>query len=102
MDFKSIEVCHGPSCGSHGGPKIKKILEETYKDSPVEITERLCCGRCEHYNTIVVDGQKISDLDPERLKEQFINDPLSAVKKAQKEDQEASDRLDDILQKDLF
>jgi len=102
MDIKSIEVCHGPSCGSHGGPRIKKILEETYKNSPVEITERLCCGRCEHYNTIVVDDQKISDLTPEHLKEQFIDDPLRAIKTAEKKDWEASDRLDVVLQEDIF
>ncbi|MDO8571590.1 MAG: (2Fe-2S) ferredoxin domain-containing protein [bacterium] len=97
MQFKKIEVCHGKSCGSHGGPKIKKILEETYAPSGVEITERLCCGRCEHFNTIVVDEQKISDLDPHTLTEQFIADPQRAVAEAQKKDQDASERLDAIL-----
>ncbi len=77
------------------------MLEQEYAKQGIEITETLCCGRCEHSCTIVVDEQPISDLSPENLKKNFIDDPNQAVKHAQEQDKKASAALDKLLSDDL-
>lgn len=101
LPFKKIGVCHGKTCGPAGASSIKKILEDTYGDS-VEITERLCCGRCDDHNSIVVDDTvTVSHLSPDALTEQFISDPQAAIDAAKIEEEKISAQLDAALANEL-
>lgn len=93
-----IEVCHGPTCGTHGAQRIKKILEDEYRD--VVIVERTCCGRCKFNNTIVVDDIAVSRLTPETLKKKFIDDPEQALEQAKKDEAEILKELNEFLESD--
>lgn len=100
--FKKIAVCHGKSCKPAGAAAIKKILEQEYLEQSVEITERECCGRCEHSCTIAVDDQLVSDLNPENLRTTFLDRTEEALSDARKRDQAARDNLDAILGDDFL
>lgn len=78
-----------------------KILEQKYAQQGVEITETLCCGRCEHSCTIVVDNQHVSDLSVENIKKNFLDNPCQAIADAKKNEAESSAALDRILSDDL-
>lgn len=99
-NIKKIQVCHGPTCGTHGAQKIKQILQEEYKDQSIEVVERECCGRCKYNNTIIVDDVAISRLSPENIKEEFIKDPASAIEKSKKEDLDSIIKLESFLASD--
>ncbi len=98
--MKKIGICHGPTCGTHGAQKIKKILEEEYKDQGIEIVERECCGRCKFNNTIVVDDIPVSRLSPENIREKFIKDPKQALEQAKKDEVEILKGLNEFLDSD--
>lgn len=97
MKIKKIEVCHGPTCGINGGRRIKKQLEEYFLKDTIEIVERECCGRCSYCNTIVVDGELVSELKPETLEETFLKNPEGAIKTSQEAFKKRMEKLDDIL-----
>lgn len=100
--FKKIGVCHGKTCGPAGAARIKKILEDEYGES-VEIVERLCCGRCDDHNSIVIDDSvTVSHLSPENVRESFITDPDAAIRCAREEEKKIQEQLDAALDGDLL
>ncbi|MBI4268528.1 hypothetical protein HY627_01705 [Candidatus Uhrbacteria bacterium] len=101
--FKKIGVCHGKTCGPAGAAKIKKILEDTYRSDGVEVVERLCCGRCDDHNSIVVDDAvTVSHLSPDTLSQKFISRPDAAIADAKTEEEKIQRDLDAALEADLL
>lgn len=78
------------------------MLEQEYAQQGVEITETLCCGRCEHSCTIVADSQHVSDLSAENLKKNFLDNPDKALADAKKREAESLAALDNILSDDTL
>lgn len=103
MNYKKIGVCNGKTCGPAGAAQIKKILKDTYNTHGIEVTERLCCGRCENNNSIVIDDDvTISHLSPGTLKERFIDRPDVAIAEAREEEKRIREELDHALEADLL
>lgn len=101
--FKKIGVCHGKTCGPAGARTIKRLLEDEYAADGVEITERLCCGRCDDHNSIVIDDAvTVSHLSPATLFEAFINRPADAIADAKAEEEKIKKELDAALEADLL
>ena len=95
--LKKIAVCHGKSCSQKGAHRILRILEEYGAPKGIKITERKCCGRCEHSCTIVANDQPISDLSPENLKKNFLDNPEQAINDAHERDKDAHNALEDLF-----
>lgn len=100
--MKKISVCHGEQCGPGGAAQLMKTLKEEYETRGIPVAERGCCGRCERHNTIVVldnDDREVivSDLVPDKIHEQFIADPDTAIAKARAEAEKAAEKLDTAL-----
>ncbi len=98
--FNEIRVCHGPTCGTHGAEQIMGALKNAYSKDGTEITERLCCGRCKYNNTIVVDGQTVSNLSPQNIQQTFISNPDETLEKAKEFEKNIVRDLDEILESD--
>lgn len=97
MELKKISVCHGPTCGSQGGPKIFQILKD-YFGTRIPVEPRECCGRCSENNTIAVNDEVfISRLNPSTLHEKFLNDSDGAIAGAMKEQDEMKANLEKML-----
>lgn len=100
--FKKISVCHGKTCGPAGASAIKKILENEYGGS-VEVVERLCCGRCDDHNSVVLDDTvTISHLSTTNLSETFIDRPEAAIADAKIEEKKIKKEIDGALEADLL
>ncbi len=96
-----IDVCHGPTSGPAGARRITKRLEEVYGAEAIH--KRGCCGRCKFNNSIVVDGQIVSNLNPDTIDEQFLADPARALKDAREFEKRTLSELNDVLDSnDLF
>ena len=103
MNCKKIGVCYGKTCGPAGAASIKKILEDTYSAQGIEVTERLCCGRCKNNNSIVIDEDvTISRLSPGTIKERFIDREDAAIAEAREEEKRIREELDRALDADLL
>lgn len=99
---KKISVCHGPTCGSEGGPAIKKTLKNALGETVV-IEETECCGRCEEYCSIIVDDElTICNLSPETIQEKFLASPGEAIERARAEQDESQKKLDALFQSELL
>ena len=95
-----IEVCHGTTCGTHGAQRIKRLLQDEYKEVDTVIIERTCCGRCKFNNTIVVDGVAVSRLSPETVKEKFVDRPEQALEDAKRDEEAILEELNSFLESD--
>ncbi len=96
--MKKIAVCHGKSCGPAGAARVCKRLTDEYSNKGVSVVVRECCGRCERSVSIEIDDDVVvSELTAENLTNKFINDPDTAIAQARKEQQEAMDRIDAVL-----
>lgn len=99
---KRIEVCHGPTCGTHGAQRILGTLKAAFEKEGTEIIPRGCCGRCSFNNSIVVDGQTVSKLSPATIDTQFIQRIDESLAEAKDFDAEANEQLDSFLNSDLL